>query len=211
MAVHHDPDLAGIGPIASLRVGSLPEWLPLLDEVLEQCGDGIVNVEIKHSPLAAGSDARQTLAAAVVSCIVAWGGNGGRLENIVVSSFSLATIDAVRAGSDLETAFLVGGASDPMRGLDRAVERGHAGLHPAEDLVTSELVETAHGLGVAIRPWTVDDPARVAALVALDVDAIVTNDVAKSIEVSRLAASAGQSASAPTSWSGERSSGTIRP
>ena len=189
LAVHHDPELKGLGSIASLRAASLPEWLPLLDEVLERCGDAVVNVEIKRSPFEAGFDARETLAAAVASCIVAWGRRGGRLENLVVSSFSLATVDAVRAGAELETALLIGGASDPLLELDRAAEHGHAGLHPAELLVSAELVGTAHGLGMAVRPWTVDDPARVAELVALDVDAIVTNDVATAIEVPRLAAS----------------------
>jgi glycerophosphoryl diester phosphodiesterase len=189
LAVHHDAELPGFGPLVSLRAASLPPWLPLLDEVLEQCGDAVVNVEVKHSPLEPGFDARETLAAAVASCITSWGRHGGRLENIVVSSFSLATIDVVRAGADLETAFLIGGASDPLRELDRAVEHGHTGLHPAEKLVTGELVERAGGAGMAIRPWTVDAPRRVAELVALDVDAIVTNEVVVAVEVARLAAS----------------------
>jgi glycerophosphoryl diester phosphodiesterase len=189
LAVHHDPELEGLGPLASLPAASLPEWVPLLDEVLEQCGDSVVNVEIKHPPFESGSGASETLAAVVASCIVAWAGHGGRLENIVVSSFSLTTIDAVRACADLETAFLIGSASDPLRELERAAEHGHAGLHPAERLVTSELVERAHGGGLAVRAWTVDDPARVAQLVALAVDAIVTDDVSVAVAVARLPAS----------------------
>jgi glycerophosphoryl diester phosphodiesterase len=38
-------------------------------------------------------------------------------------------------------------------------------------------MEAAEAAAVAIRPWTVDDPDRVAALAALGVDAVITNDV----------------------------------
>ena len=45
--------------------------------------------------------------------------------------------------------------------------------HP---LVTRRLVEAAHGVGVAVIAWTVDDPARMRQLAALGVDGICSND-----------------------------------
>ncbi len=45
--------------------------------------------------------------------------------------------------------------------------------HP---LITRRLVEAAHGAGVAIIAWTVDDPARIVELAALGVDGICSND-----------------------------------
>jgi len=45
--------------------------------------------------------------------------------------------------------------------------------HP---LVTPRLVEAAHGVEVAVVAWTVDDPDRIAALAALGVDGICSND-----------------------------------
>ena len=45
--------------------------------------------------------------------------------------------------------------------------------HP---LVTRRLIRAAHGHGVKVIAWTVDDPARIAELEALGVDGICTND-----------------------------------
>jgi glycerophosphoryl diester phosphodiesterase len=57
-----------------------------------------------------------------------------------------------------------------------AVAAGFAdGIGPWHGAVDAALVEAVHGAGLAIRPWTVDDPADMRALLALGVDAIVTN------------------------------------
>jgi glycerophosphoryl diester phosphodiesterase len=45
-----------------------------------------------------------------------------------------------------------------------------------QTLITRSLVEAAHGEGVAVIAWTVDDPARAVALAALGVDGICSND-----------------------------------
>ncbi len=45
--------------------------------------------------------------------------------------------------------------------------------HP---LITARLVEAAHGAGIAVVAWTVDDPSRIAALATLGIDGIVSND-----------------------------------
>lgn len=45
-----------------------------------------------------------------------------------------------------------------------------------DPLITRRLVESAHGAGVAVVAWTVDDPTRIAALAALGVDGICSND-----------------------------------
>lgn len=45
--------------------------------------------------------------------------------------------------------------------------------HP---LITSRMVRAAHGAGVGVVAWTVDDAPRIAALQALGVDGICTND-----------------------------------
>lgn len=50
------------------------------------------------------------------------------------------------------------------------------GLHPDFRHMDAELVAQAHAAGLAVRPWTVDDPEHVRALVAMGVDAIITND-----------------------------------
>ncbi|MGC9963142.1 MAG: glycerophosphodiester phosphodiesterase family protein [Acidimicrobiales bacterium] len=51
------------------------------------------------------------------------------------------------------------------------------GLHPFDLLVDGAFVSRAHDDGLAVRVWTVDEPARVAELAGLGVDAVITNDV----------------------------------
>ena len=57
------------------------------------------------------------------------------------------------------------------------------------DEAAPEMTAAAPGAGLAVRAWTVDDPARVAQLVALAVDAVVTDDVSMAVAVARLPAS----------------------
>jgi glycerophosphoryl diester phosphodiesterase len=80
----------------------------------------------------------------------------------------------------LRPLFLAGAAS--LRARLPAVVRGRAPelgawavwvYHP---LVTRRLVESAHGVGVAVVAWTVDDADRATALAALGVDGICSND-----------------------------------
>jgi glycerophosphoryl diester phosphodiesterase len=49
-------------------------------------------------------------------------------------------------------------------------------------LVTAEAVEVTHRLGVAFFTWTVNEPAQVAGLAALDVDGITTDDPKMALE-----------------------------
>ena len=61
-----------------------------------------------------------------------------------------------------------------------AEQHGHAGLHPVvarlEGRVAGALAMRARDRGVALRPWTVDDPAEIARLGALGYDAVITDD-----------------------------------
>jgi glycerophosphoryl diester phosphodiesterase len=77
---------------------------------------------------------------------------------------------------------IVLGASASLRArLPRLIERRAPELgvwavwlyHP---LITSRMVRAAHRAGVAVIAWTVDDAPRIAALRALGVDGICTND-----------------------------------
>jgi glycerophosphoryl diester phosphodiesterase len=67
--------------------------------------------------------------------------------------------------------------------VDRAAARGHRAVNPPDASVDETLVTTAHGAGRAVNVWTVDDPGRMAELVDLGVDGIITNvpDVARRV------------------------------
>jgi len=178
VVVHHDGRLPGLGPFARLRSAELPPWLPSLAEALEACRPLRVNVEIKEGETDAGP-ARDIELAVEAATLLA---ERDEAPSILVSSFSLPVLDAVRAlRPNLATALLVDLDTDPMAALVTAREHGHGGLHPFFACVNAALMTAAKDGGVAIRTWTVDDPARIAALAGLGVDAVITNDVAAAL------------------------------
>ena len=60
---------------------------------------------------------------------------------------------------------------------------GHAALHPWDGLVDESLLAAAKANGLEVNVWTVDDPDRMAQLIALGVDGLCTNvpDVARAV------------------------------
>jgi glycerophosphoryl diester phosphodiesterase len=83
-------------------------------------------------------------------------------------------------GRLLRPIFLAGSASLRAR-LPAIVRRGAPDLgvwavwiyHP---LITSRLIDAAHGAGISVIAWTVDEPERIERLTALGVDGICSND-----------------------------------
>ncbi|MHB1487416.1 MAG: glycerophosphodiester phosphodiesterase [Acidimicrobiales bacterium] len=180
LVVHHDAVIAGWGQIAELTVAELPEWVPLLGPALDACAPMVVNIEIKNIPGQPGWDPAETAASLVTTLI----GERGALTPVVVSSFSLATIDAVqRLDSSIPTGWLTRSAYDQAEALAAVVKRGHVGLHVPGDAVTAELLGRAHDHGVNVCAWTVDDPVRLLEMARCGVDAIITNDVAAAVGV----------------------------
>ena len=105
---------------------------------------------------------------------------------MIVSSFDLEAIDRVRAlAPEVETAYLVSFIANHTKLVDQLVARGHRGVHPWHLLVNRRLVARCHAAGLAVRPWTVDDPDRIAKLATLGVDAVCTNVPAVAVSVLR--------------------------
>jgi len=174
VVVHHDAELPGLGPIRRLSATELPEWLPTLTEALEACRPLRVNVEIKQAEGDSGPELDQSLAFAVARLLA----SRSEAPNVVVSSFSLLAVDTVLASKpSLATALLVGHGENPMHALETARRHGHRGLHPFFLSVDEALVGAAKAAEMAIRTWTVDEPARIASLAEMGVDAVITNDV----------------------------------
>ena len=177
LVVHHDAVLADRTPLRELDASALPSSIPSLEEALEACGTMAVNVEIKNDEADPDFDPSQQLARVTARLLVSRraAGSGGPL---VVSSFSRAALAAVReVAGGLETAWLYGPEPPPEDPTVVARRDRLSGLHPFESLVDAPLVAAAHAAGLAIRVWTVDDPARLAELGRLGVDAVITNDV----------------------------------
>jgi glycerophosphoryl diester phosphodiesterase len=173
LVIHHDPLIAGLGPIIGRRADQLPDYVPLLADALDACAGMDVNVEIKSDRSEPDYDVQQWVADAVVELLA---GRSDR-NRMLISSFDLDTIDRVHAqAGDLRTGFLyVMSRRSAAAQCERVAERGHLALHPHHQRCTKRLIEAAHASGLTVNTWTVDDPARMLRLHALGVDTIITN------------------------------------
>jgi glycerophosphoryl diester phosphodiesterase len=179
LIVHHDADIPGVGvaaavPLAAIRAAR-PE-VPTLAEALDACAGALVNIEIKNLPGDADFDAGDR-AAELVAALLARRGDG---DDVLVSSFNLATIDRVRGvAPGVPTAFLTMHGLDPLDGLGVCVAHGHAALHPFVGMLAGDLAaavtEQARELGVRVNTWTVNDDAEIRRLADAGIDGIVTD------------------------------------
>jgi glycerophosphoryl diester phosphodiesterase len=138
------------------------ERLPTLEEVFVWAGDRLrLNVEIKDA--AAGRAVPELLSRYPA-------------VRALVSSFDHDLLEALRARNrDLPLAFLV-----DRRFWRGAVARAAAcraeSLHPRQDLVSPALLAACRAAGLAVAPWTVDDPQRALRLRELGCAGLFTND-----------------------------------
>ena len=161
LAVHHDPTLPDGRPVHLDRGRRPARSVPLLDAALDACAGVGVNVEIKNDPKEPGFDATNAVAAAVADVVAARGDEA----RVVVSSFHLPAIDRLRLEAPaIETAYLAKVITNLGRLMAVLVEHGHQGVHPWHGLVTRRMVGRCHAEGLAVRPWTVDDPDRMRGL-----------------------------------------------
>ena len=164
--------------LAELRALDAGSWfgpsfagtrIPTLDEALDLIkGKLLVNVELKVL-----GTLRSGMGADAVKAIRAH----GMADQVVISSFNpFALRQAKGAGPEIECALLL--AHDLpswMRwGFTRRYSRAD-GLHPDSDMVDETYSARARKLDLPVRVWTVDDEAEVRRLIALGVDAIITN------------------------------------
>lgn len=188
LLVHHDRNwssrLPGVGghlgrAVAETLAAARPLAVPTLAEVLDTCDGMLVNIELKTDGIAGlGEDdgrradaARDRLAGALVELLSERGGR----DQVLVSSFDAAVLDLVAARSP---ACRLGWLTEDRPGpavLARLAASGHVAVHPHWTVIDAGLVEATHRAGLAVFTWTVDDPASVAQLATLGVDAIITN------------------------------------
>lgn len=177
LVVHHDADARRLGVLAGRTLADIraarPD-IPTLDETLDVCGGAVVNIEIKNLPGDGDFDPEDTAADLVVACL---GRRGG--DEVIVSSFNLATVDRVRAlDASVPTGFLITRGL-PLAALELCHERGHGALHPFTKLLkgdaASEVVARATELGVHVNVWTVNDEREIRRLAGAGVDGVITD------------------------------------
>jgi glycerophosphoryl diester phosphodiesterase len=185
LVVHHDAFAPGIGVLADhsgAEIRRVLPWVPTLAEALDASAGMLVNVEVKNLPGDADFDPDERAAVAVVELL----GSRERRDDVLVSSFSLASIDTVRRLDDtIPTAFLTLVGFDPLDGAAVAADRGHAAVHPdvrsLAGPVARAVAARAGELDLTVNVWTVNDAAEVRRLAAAGIDGVITDvpDVAR--------------------------------
>jgi glycerophosphoryl diester phosphodiesterase len=182
LAVHHDSEIPGLGPVAQLAAGDLPSHVPLLEDVLAVCDGMVVNVEIKNDPREVGYDASESISG-VVARVVAdleW------TSRVIVSSFQVSSLEAVQvADGRLAIGTLWPFLTDYRQALPAAVEAGWQAVHPFVSDATPDMVGAAHSLGLAVNVWTVNATHDLEALCRLGVDAVITDKLIEALSIAR--------------------------
>jgi glycerophosphoryl diester phosphodiesterase len=76
---------------------------------------------------------------------------------------------------DIPTALVVEHDDELAAALEEAAAAGHEAVHPQWRLVDRVLIKRARGLGLAVRPWTVNDADEVQRLAKLGIDGLITD------------------------------------
>ncbi len=182
LAVHHDADLRGLGPIHELASDRLPASVALLPAALEACEGLAMNIELKNLPGQPEFDPDEQMARDVAELVVA----AGRTATVVVSSFWPGSLSAVRqARPEVATGLLLAHWFASAEAVPLALEHGCSALHPHASMIDASLMAEAHAAGLAVAAWTVNDRAQLAALASLGVDTVITDDVALAVSTLR--------------------------
>ena len=170
-AVHHDAALPDGRAICDLDVNGLPDFVPLLDAALAACEGMGVNVEIKNAPGDPDFDPACELADAVVAEL-----DGVARDRVLVTSFDLSTIDRVRSlDPTIPTGLLAFALDHPDEVIASAAAGGHRAINPWDPYVTDEFMVSARAAGLEVNVWTVNEVQRMQELIAMEVDAIITD------------------------------------
>lgn len=182
VVIHHDASLARLGTRgeirdrtaaelagldASLGAGAF-ESIPTLLDLLDRYGARMqFNLELKVGEAApyAGIEAR----------VLAAVKERGLLERMLFSCFDDGVLDRLRESEPRARLAVLVSPRKPERVLERVARVGAEAVNPHVSLVDRAFVEAAHRAGVAVYPYTANDPAEMSRLIACGVDGIITN------------------------------------
>ena len=170
-------------PLAALRELDAGAWfapryvgerVPLLEESLEIAGGrAIINIEIK---------ARGWRSDGIEGEIVEMIATRDLSSSVIVSSFDPRVLTRVRMCGRLHTGLLYSTRKWAYVGLARVLTRPNA-MHPHFSTVDERYVHWARRKGYRVNVWTVNERSDIERMVALGVDAIITNRPALAREV----------------------------
>jgi glycerophosphoryl diester phosphodiesterase len=174
----HDAELGGLGAPGEVRERTLAEIqaldagggepVPTLCEVLDRFASHVAfNLELKRGERADYEGLEATVLGEVE--------RRGLLGRMLFSSFYDPVLARLRSLSPAARLGLLLSVRYPRGAIERARSLGAETLHPEAPLVTRELVDAAHAAGLAVLPFTVDDPGEMERLLRLGVDGLFTN------------------------------------
>jgi glycerophosphoryl diester phosphodiesterase len=177
LVVCHDADIPG-GRLCELPVSVVRELAPglaTLEEALDVCAGALVNIEIKNRPGEADWDPTDRVAGRVVDLLDRRGGR----DDVLVSSFNLATVDRVRVLAHGCPTALLSYGPDLLPALEAVETHGHSALHPNVAAMTAAasapILRRMHARGIRVNVWTVGDDDEIRRLEAAGVDAVITD------------------------------------
>lgn len=178
IVITHDEDLESLGGSGEVADATLEEIrrldagggaaVPTLEEVLDAFGGRIpFNLELKR-----GSRGEYPgMEAAAVEEVA----RRDLLEETLFSSFFDPVLGALREVSPGARLALLISPKFPQGAIERAQKIGAEALNPERTLVNRKLVESAHGEGLAVYVFTVDDAEDMGWLLDIGVDGLFTN------------------------------------
>lgn len=179
VVLQHDADIGEMGPLIHhdfATVRSHHPEIPTLDEAFAVLGDLIVNVEIKNFPMDPDYDPTHRMA----PLIARWVARHDIHHRVIVTSFNPDTVAAVRqADGTIVTGQLINIGFDCRPSLESVAAAGHSWIAPyVGDVLTAPtaVIDAAHGVGLQVVTWTVDDPGDIRTVAVAGVDAIISND-----------------------------------
>lgn len=154
--------------------------VPTLQQVLDTLhGRAGLLLEVKAPELYPGIDAQ--IVAELDS--EGWLNADARAGRLVVQSFNWDFMRGFNALAPGVPAGLLGGPPTAAQYAELSTWADQ--INPSHTRVTAEFVATVHQYGMETWPYTVDDPARMSALINLGVDGVITNKPALLMDVLR--------------------------
>jgi glycerophosphoryl diester phosphodiesterase len=160
--------------------------IPRLDDVLRLDGSVTWNIELKSSPSANSPDGVE-----LAEAVAAVADSSGATSRIIVQSFDWRGPRRLRQSRpDIRLAWLTRSAilpqarswwdgphpSDFGGSVPRAVAAEGGGIWtPLHSDLTEDGIAEAHALGLAVIPWTVNQPSDMRRLLLWDVDGLITD------------------------------------
>ncbi len=181
LIISHDAHLPDGRFIVQHDYEELPGWLPNLAQALEACEGVKVNIEIKNEPDDPDYDDAHQISDATVGVALAY----LDMDDLLISSFNLDTVKRIQAvNGDIRVGFVTGfDVLQVQMLLEHAVEAKMDAIVPWDGTVDRSFIERAHGAGLEVNTWTVDDPERMRELIDMEIDGLITNvpDVAREV------------------------------